>query len=236
MKTQKTSLCCLFLLLWGGCGRSTDNSKDMATDLQSEHTSQPSNDLAELLEKVKSTLPQGWAAKLSPNNEQLIVALKKESTVVYRSEAAFLLQKRVDEPIEIFLDLVRFITVEGYESQKNNNQLGWQKRIDFEEEHLSRLFDNVLQNHKISNHPYPPEMYDPQTAYDKQAVTEYKALWNTTEPEELPTHRFKNVSLRIKHYPIINPGGSWIYIVDEHISKQHDAIMVSLSELLSKYE
>ena len=235
MKKHKTTLCCLFLILCGGCGRSTDDPKGMNTDLKSEHTSQPS-DLAELLQKVRSTLPQGWAARLTQKNDQLIVAFKKEASVEYRSEAAFILLKRVDEPIQISLVRVQFITVDEYENQKNNNQLERQKRIEFEEKHLSHLFDNVLQNHKISNHPFPPKMYNPQTADDKQAVTDYEALWNNTEPMELPTHMFKNASFRIKHYPIINAGGPHIYIVDEHLRKQHDAIMVSLSELLSEYE
>ena len=64
-------------------------------------------------------------------------------------------------------------------------------------------------------------MYNPQTADDKQAVTDYEALWNNTEPMELPTHMFKNaivpnqntIRLSMQAVPIFT---SWTSILENN--------------------
>ncbi|MDP1564423.1 MAG: hypothetical protein Q8M16_23835 [Pirellulaceae bacterium] len=147
--------------------------------------------------------------------------------------ASFQLAKRVEEPVEIRLVAMVYVSPDEYQQINKQNEANTKKRLAFEDNNLSHLFNRVTSSDKIER-PYPPEAYAPQTKEEKEIITEYAFLWLNTRSKILPSHRFKTISFKLEG---LEDGPRLMAsIAEQQTEKQYRDILKMLETVAAPYE
>ena len=212
----------LFLVLVGlMCG-----SGSLAAEFSPQRAADTHEELRGAVQKV---VPSGWAVIVSPAEPALVISCEKNLSVEYRSVASFQVLKRANERVAVRFVAAPFVSPERHASIQQRNRERRQRRIQFEDRHLSKMAEATTLTFKLEL-PIPPTRYKPQTGQEKHTITEYAFLWLRTQPKNLPSHAFKDISF---HRHGLKRGAS---IVDEAKAREYNSIMKSVEKMIEPYK
>lgn len=157
--------------------------------------------LHQLLAEVKLLLPKGWEAVLSPTHEDLgaidepglIIRTKTKvkTSTQFPNPAPGQEPTTRDQIFQVHYRSFPFMDDKAVQAATTKNAERNRLRVDFEATHLREVDAGFM-----GNRPIPPGHYSPKNDVEKEAHLIYSLLWLRTEPEAIPSHRYKNLSFQ----------------------------------------
>lgn len=128
--------------------------------------------------------------------------------------------------VEATLTFVKYMSPQDHAAARKHNDRLRQPRLDFIR---SRLRQDLF-GYK-SPPPWRPSAYSPRSAQERQLIQEYAFLWIATEPQPLPTHYFRTLSIDLSG---MSP--SFIKIHHAKKDKEFHQILDELDKIVEPYE
>jgi hypothetical protein len=188
------------------------------------------DDLEKLIAEVKAATPLGWRVEFDHSDfTQRAVRPVLKITSAKKLPVEHLGPGRPPgieikhEPVTESLAFMAYLTAEEYQAARDRNDGLIGKRREFVASHLK----DVPRSGKGEDPP-PPFAFEPRTAAEETTVRRYAFLWLGTEPTQLPTHHYRQLSMW--HWPAA------IKIHDAQGEREHRQITNALENIITPYE